>query len=432
MSNVRINSDNFMRKYAKDKPGRVSRTSSVGSSSSASVTGPAPRNGAPQRKPGLTKSAAAVAAAASRMLWSRSRSRSLSRSPSRSRSRSPPRSRSRSGKLGNITVIGRGLGREVYYDSGSAGSRSVILRSVAKGPRSHAIVNENLNQEALRRGSKNAQLRRRTLKRAMASLWDAANNVVLLSQGVSITRYAQNMIASKGDKMIIDYFAGKQKRVEAAAGSVRAVAQKLASSTAAACGAIGGGAIGAVVATVIAWPVAFYVGAKAYTAVEKNFAAMVERATSRLFSKSVVVPGLGTPLRGLLSLLNAVPACLRGRFLGTVFRHFVNDVLRMYVGYKFEYYQIAQVALKHPDVLPAFLAGDEVDLRPLVVDLVDGVPEVHLDTLQSAISTKLTALGGGGGGDGSGPVKASGTAAKPRTQPLAFGIIDELNSRRRF
>lgn len=137
---------------------------------------------------------------------------------------------------------------------------------------------------------------------------------------------------------------------------------------------------------------ASHLGTKAYIAIENKWNDIVNRILEGSANKSITrVGGLLGRLLEAANKMN-VPECVQSLFVSGVFRGFVNDLLRKYAGVELDYVVLTNVLVKHGTKVRQFMEGEPVKLRPLVLDMVQALPDSQIDVAIATISAKYAGL----------------------------------------
>ena len=88
-----------------------------------------------------------------------------------------------------------------------------------------------------------------------------------------------------------------------------------------------------------------------------------------------------------------VPGCVRSLFVSAAFRAFINLNMRKYTGAELDYVTLTRLLVTHAKQVRLFMQGDRgARLKPLIMDLVQAVPDSQLDTVLRTLEAQYGGL----------------------------------------
>lgn len=238
--------------------------------------------------------------------------------------------------------------------------------------------------------------RKQRLKWMVSSLWDVGQQVAqLMTPPSSLEQKLYAVLDAQLAGLAVDGVLRKEKRMVQGATMVKAAMGTLTTwamrrgVTALSCAVGAPGVATSALVSYALFPISMAIGSKTYIAVEESWNAAVDD----IIQASARVRG-PKALAMITRLLDAadklrVPECVRTSLLARWIRDLLNLKLRELVGYELDYAMITKILVRHKNALRMFLLGEPANLKPLVMDAVDVVPDAQIDSIINNLNSQF-------------------------------------------
>lgn len=246
---------------------------------------------------------------------------------------------------------------------------------------------------------------RQRLRGLVGIVWDSAQAAARLVKPPSSLEDKLFRVMQGQTTVSLEKLAQMARSYRSEVGAVAKAVSQFSVGAATVCATKMGGWLAGSIAALLVIP-SMALSTQASIKIEKDWDKIVDAAVQKLPAFKVSLPqvfrfgsraapaatALGRFVEAAAGL--RVPECVLPLFVSAALRGFVNAEVRARLKVDLDYVAMTAALAKHGGKVTKFLQGDKVNLRPLILDLVDAVPPAQVDVALQAINSQYMGLVG--------------------------------------